>query len=43
MASLKGMNVEALMNLRNQIDRRLAELRPELENEEGPEDGGFLD
>jgi DNA-binding protein H-NS len=33
MASLKGMNVEALMNLRNQIDKRLLELRTELEKQ----------
>jgi DNA-binding protein H-NS len=33
MASLKGMNVEALLNLRTQIDRRLAELRTELEKQ----------
>jgi DNA-binding protein H-NS len=33
MASLKGMNVEALMSLRTQIDRRLAELRTELEKQ----------
>ncbi len=32
MPSLKGMNVQALMNLRNQIDKRLLELRTELEN-----------
>ena len=29
-ASLSRMNVEALMNLRNQIDKRLLELRAEL-------------
>ncbi len=33
MASLKGMNVEALIGLRTQIDRRLAELRTELEKD----------
>jgi DNA-binding protein H-NS len=33
MPSLKGMNVQALMNLRNQIDARLAELRTELEKQ----------
>jgi DNA-binding protein H-NS len=33
MASLKGMNVQALMNLRTQIDKRLAELRAELEKQ----------
>ena len=33
MASLKGMNVQALMNLRTQIDGRLAELRTELEKD----------
>jgi DNA-binding protein H-NS len=33
MPSLKGMNVQALMSLRNQIDRRLAELRAELEKQ----------
>jgi DNA-binding protein H-NS len=33
MASLKGMNVEALLSLRTQIDRRLAELRAELEKQ----------
>ena len=30
MPSLKGMNVEALMSLRNQVDERLAGLRTEL-------------
>jgi DNA-binding protein H-NS len=30
MASLKGMNVEALLSLRTQIDKRLVELRTEL-------------
>ena len=33
MPSLKGLNVQALMNLRTQIDRRLAELRTELEEQ----------
>jgi DNA-binding protein H-NS len=33
MPSLKGMDVQALMNLRTQIDRRLAELRTELEKQ----------
>ena len=33
MPSLKGMNVEALMNLRNQVDKRLLEFRAELENQ----------
>jgi len=33
MASLKGMNVQALMNLRNQIDKRLIELKAELEKQ----------
>ena len=33
MVSLKGMNVEALMNLRNQIDKRLLEYRAELEKQ----------
>ncbi len=32
-ASLSRMNVEALMSLRNQIDKRLLELRTELEKE----------
>ena len=31
--NLIGMNVQALMNLRNQIDKRLAELRTELEKQ----------
>jgi DNA-binding protein H-NS len=31
--NLTSMNVEALMSLRNQIDRRLAELRAELEKQ----------
>jgi DNA-binding protein H-NS len=33
MPSLNGMDVQALMNLRTQIDRRLAELRTELEKQ----------
>jgi DNA-binding protein H-NS len=33
MVSLKRMNVQALMNLRKQIDERLAELRAELEKQ----------
>jgi DNA-binding protein H-NS len=33
MANLKGMNVQALMNLRKQVDKRLAELRTELEKQ----------
>jgi DNA-binding protein H-NS len=33
MPSLKGMNVEALMSLRDQIDKRLLELRTELEKQ----------
>src|SRR6266478_2148744 len=33
MPSLKGMNVQALMNLRTQIDKRLGELRTELEKQ----------
>jgi DNA-binding protein H-NS len=31
--SLKGMNVEALMSLRDQVDKRLVELRAELEKQ----------
>jgi DNA-binding protein H-NS len=31
--NLTGMNVEALMNLRNQIDKRLLEYRAELEKQ----------
>jgi DNA-binding protein H-NS len=31
--NLTGMNVEALMSLRNQVDERLAELRTELEKQ----------
>jgi DNA-binding protein H-NS len=33
MPSLKGMNVEALLSLRTQIDERLLELRTELEKQ----------
>jgi DNA-binding protein H-NS len=33
MPNLKGMNVEALMSLRNQVDKRLVELRAELEKQ----------
>jgi DNA-binding protein H-NS len=33
MPNLKGMNVEALMNLRDQVDKRLLELRTELQNQ----------
>jgi DNA-binding protein H-NS len=33
MPNLKGMNVEALLSLRNQVDDRLVELRTELEKE----------
>ena len=33
MANLKGMNVEALMSLRDQVDKRLVELRSELEKQ----------
>ena len=33
MPSLKGMNVEALLSFRNQIDKRLVELRTELEKQ----------
>ena len=31
--NLKGMNIEALMSLRNQVDKRLLELRSELEKQ----------
>jgi DNA-binding protein H-NS len=31
--SLKGMNVEALMSLRDQVEKRLVELRAEIEKE----------
>jgi DNA-binding protein H-NS len=33
MASLKGMDAQALMNLRKQIDKRLLELRTELQKQ----------
>ena len=33
MANLKGMNVEALMSLRNQVDKRLLECRAEIEKQ----------
>jgi DNA-binding protein H-NS len=33
MASLKGMNIEALMSLRDQVDKRLLECRAELEKQ----------
>jgi DNA-binding protein H-NS len=33
MPSLKGMNVEALMSLRDQVDKRLLERRAELEKQ----------
>jgi DNA-binding protein H-NS len=33
MVSLKGMDVQALLNLRKQIDKRLVELRVELEKQ----------
>jgi DNA-binding protein H-NS len=33
MPSLKGMDVEALMSLRDQVDKRLVELRAELEKQ----------
>jgi DNA-binding protein H-NS len=33
MPSLKGMNVEALMSLRDQVDKRLVECRSELEKQ----------
>jgi DNA-binding protein H-NS len=33
MPNLKGMNVEALMSLRDQVDKRLLELRTELEKQ----------
>ena len=31
--NLNGMNVEALMSLRDQVDKRLVELRSELEKQ----------
>jgi DNA-binding protein H-NS len=33
MQSLKGMNVEALLSLRDQVDKRLVELRAEIEKQ----------
>jgi hypothetical protein len=33
MPNLKGMNVEALLSLRKQIDQRLVELRGELQKQ----------
>jgi DNA-binding protein H-NS len=39
MPNLKGMNVEALMSLRDQIDERLLELRAELEEQLAALDG----
>ena len=33
MPNLKGMNVEALLSLRDQVDKRLVELRSELEKQ----------
>jgi len=33
MANLKGMNVEALMSLRDQVDKRLLECRAEIEKQ----------
>ena len=33
MPNLKGMNVEALMSLRNQVEKRLLDLRAELEKQ----------
>jgi DNA-binding protein H-NS len=37
--NLSGMNVEALLSLRNQIDQRLTELRAELEKQLAALDG----
>jgi DNA-binding protein H-NS len=39
MANLKGMNVRALMSLRDQLDKRLLELRTELEKQLAALDG----
>jgi DNA-binding protein H-NS len=39
MANLKGMNVEALLSLRTQTDKRLLELRAELEKQLAAMDG----
>jgi DNA-binding protein H-NS len=37
--SLKGMNVEALLSLRDQVDKRLLDLRSELEKQLAVMDG----
>ena len=39
MVNLKGMNVEALMSLRDQVDKRLLECRAELEKQLAALDG----
>ena len=39
MPNLKGMNVEALMSLRDQVDKRLVERRAELEKQLAAFDG----
>jgi hypothetical protein len=39
MPNLKGMNVVALMSLRDEVDKRLLELRVELERELAALDG----
>jgi DNA-binding protein H-NS len=39
MLNLKGMNVEALMSLRDQVEDRLVELRAEIEKELAAFDG----
>jgi DNA-binding protein H-NS len=39
MVSLKGLNAQALLNLRKQIDQRLLELRAELEKQLAALDG----
>jgi DNA-binding protein H-NS len=39
MPNLKGMNVEALMSLRDQVNKRLVELRAELEKQLATLDG----
>ena len=39
MANLKGMNAEALMSLRDQVDKRLVELRTELQKQLAALDG----
>jgi DNA-binding protein H-NS len=41
MASLSNMNLEALMNLRNQVDRRLLECRAEIEKQLQRMDGAI--